>query len=93
VLFCLGEFDASGLDMKYGLPFHNFRYRIKLKGDMIHSAICFLEGNEHNYLDSGINLLDLIFTSFVDFIIDLAESDIVPPICTSSLRFLLHCAN
>jgi hypothetical protein len=38
-----------------------------------HSAFCFLGLNQHNCLDSGSNLLDLVFSNFADLSIDHAE--------------------
>jgi hypothetical protein len=44
---------------------------------VIYSATCFLGLNQHNYLDNGSNLLDLVFSNCADFSIYLAEYGIV----------------
>jgi hypothetical protein len=57
----LGDFNVPRFGWKYGLPSPNCHFYTKLKGDMIHSATCFLGLNQHNYPDSGSNFLDLVF--------------------------------
>jgi hypothetical protein len=50
-----------------------------LEGDVIHSSTCFLGLNQHNYPDSGSNLLDLVFSKFFDLSVDHAEHGLVQP--------------
>jgi hypothetical protein len=57
----LGDFNVPGFDSNSGLPSLNCHFYTRLKGDVIHSATCFLGLSQHNYSDSGSNLLDLVF--------------------------------
>jgi hypothetical protein len=75
----LGDFNAPGFDWNYGLPSPNCHFYTKLKGDVIHSSTCFLGLNQHNYPDSGSNLLDLVFSIFFYLSVDHAEHCLVQP--------------
>jgi hypothetical protein len=78
----LGDFNVPGFDWNYGLLSPNCHFYTKLKGDMIHSAICFLGLNQHNYPDSGSNLLGFFIffpPNFADHSVDHAEYDPVQP--------------
>lgn len=76
-----GDFNVPGVDWNYGFPSPNCHFYTKLKEDLIHSAICFLGLNQHNYPDSGNTLTDLVFFSsnFADLSVDHAEYSLVQP--------------
>jgi hypothetical protein len=62
-----------------GLLSPNCHIYTKLKGDLIHSATCFLGLNQRNYPDNGSNLLGLVFSNFADLSVDHAEHGPVQP--------------
>jgi hypothetical protein len=68
-----GDLNIPGFDWKYSLPSGNCHFCTKLTGGVIHSITCFLGLNQHNYPDSGCNLLDLDFLNFADLSFDHAE--------------------
>jgi hypothetical protein len=57
----------------------NWHFCTKLKGDVIYSATCSLSLNQHNYPDTGRNLLDLVLPNFADLSVDHAEYGLVQP--------------
>jgi hypothetical protein len=69
----LGNFNVPDFDWNFVLPFPNCHFYTKLKGDVIHSPTCLLSLNQHNYPDTGSNLLDIIFSEFADLSVDHAE--------------------
>jgi hypothetical protein len=91
----LGDFNVPGFDWNSGLPSLNSHLYTKLKGDVIHSATCFLGLIQHNYSDSGRNFLDLVFSNFADLTVDHPANGLVqldnfhPPFiieCTMPVR-------
>jgi hypothetical protein len=89
----LGDFNAPGFDWNYGLPSPDCHFFSKLEGDLIHSAICFLNLNQHNYPNNGSNLLDLVFSppNSADLAVDHAEYGPVQPDHFHSF-FIIDCA-
>jgi hypothetical protein len=75
----LGDFYVPSFDWNSGLPSPNCHFYTKLKGDVIHSATCFLGLSQHNYSDSGSNLLDLVFPNFADLSVDHPDNGLVQP--------------
>jgi hypothetical protein len=75
----LGDFNVPGFDWNSGLPSLNCHLYTKLKGDVIHSATCFLGLSQHNYCDSGSNLLELVFSNFADLTVDHPANGVVQP--------------
>lgn len=75
----LGDFNVPGFDWDKGLPSPHCHFYTKLKGDVIHSATCFLNLNQHNHSVSGGNLLDLVFSNFVDISLDHVQYGLVHP--------------
>jgi hypothetical protein len=56
---------------------HETQFYTKLKGDAIHSAICYLGLNQQNHSVKGSNLLDLVFSNFVDTSFDEVDHGLV----------------
>jgi hypothetical protein len=77
----LGDTNVPGFDWNYGLPSPNCNFYTKLKGDLIHSATCFLGLNRHSYPDNGSNLLDIVFFSsdFAVLSVNHAEYGLLEP--------------
>jgi hypothetical protein len=75
----LGDFNVPGFDWNSGLPSPNCHFYTKLKGDVIHSATCFLGLSQLNYSDSGSNLLDLVFSYFADLTVAHPVNGLVQP--------------
>jgi hypothetical protein len=73
----LGDFNVPGFDWNKGLPSPHCHYYTKMKGDVIHSATCFLGLNQHNHSVSGSNLLDLVFSNSVDISLDHVDYGLV----------------
>jgi hypothetical protein len=48
-----------------------------LKGEVIHSAICFLGSNQHNLSVSSGNFLDLVFSNFAGASLDHVQYGLV----------------
>jgi hypothetical protein len=49
----LGDFNVPGFDWNNGSPSPNCHFYTKLKGDAIHSAICYLGLNQQNHPVKG----------------------------------------
>jgi hypothetical protein len=75
----LGDFNAPGFDWNIGSPSQNCHFYTKLKGDAIHSTICYLSLNQQNHPVKGSNLLDLVFSHFVDILFDYLDHGLVHP--------------
>jgi hypothetical protein len=86
----LGDFNVPGFDWNNGSPSPNSHFYTKLKGDVIHSAICYLGLNQHNHSVSGFNLLELVFDNFVDISLDYVEHGLVHP-DPFHPRFIIDC--
>jgi hypothetical protein len=86
----LGDFSVPGFDWNSGLASLNCHFYTKLKGDVTHSATCFLGLSQHNYSDSGSNLLDLVFSSFADLTVDHPANRLVQP-DNFHPRFIIDC--
>jgi hypothetical protein len=59
-----GHFNAPGFYSNCGLRSPNCYFYTKLKGDLNHSATCFLGLNQYNFPDTGSNLLDIVYSLF-----------------------------
>jgi hypothetical protein len=78
VLF-LGDFNVPCFDWNNDSPSPNCHFYTKLKGDAIHSAIFYLALNQQNHPVKGSNLLDLVFSNFVDISFDYVDHGLVHP--------------
>jgi hypothetical protein len=75
----IGDFNVPGFDWNNGSPSTNGHFYTKLKGDVIHSAICYLGLNQQNHPVNGLDLLDLVFSNFVDISFDYVDHGLVHP--------------
>jgi hypothetical protein len=57
----LGDFNVPGFDWENGFPQANSHYYTKIRGEVVHSAACFLGFSQHNLIIQNKNLLDLVF--------------------------------
>jgi hypothetical protein len=57
----LGDFHVPGFDWANGLPQANSHYYTKIRGNVIHSAACYLGLSQYNLTIQNKNLLDLVF--------------------------------
>jgi hypothetical protein len=90
----LGDFNVPGYDWVSGLPHANTHYYMKLRGDVIKNAACFLWLSVYNFTIQNKNLLHLVFSSFTDvavsnFYIDLVEPDTFHPSLVIDLSIYL----
>jgi hypothetical protein len=55
---------SPGFDWANGLPQANSHYYTKIRGDVVHSAACYLGHSQYNLTIQNKNLLDLVFANF-----------------------------
>jgi hypothetical protein len=80
----LGGFNVPGFDWNCGLLSPKCHFYAKLKGDLIHSATCFLDLNQDNYSDNGSNLRDPVISILLLSLTVQCQFDVINKI----LRFL-----
>jgi hypothetical protein len=75
----LGHFNVPGFDWANGLPEANSHYCTKIRGDVVHSAACYLGLSQYNLTTKNKNLLDLVFANFSCVNVTISNFDVVEP--------------
>jgi hypothetical protein len=75
----LGDFNVPGFNWTNGFPQANSHYYTKTRGEVVHSAACFLGLSQHNLTIQNKNLLDLDFANFSCVNVTISNLDLVEP--------------
>jgi hypothetical protein len=75
----LGDFNVPGFDWANGFPQANSHYYTKIRGDVVHSAACYLGISQYNLTMQNKNLLDLVFANFSCVNVTISNLDLVEP--------------
>jgi hypothetical protein len=75
----LGDFNVPGFDWANGFPQANSHYYTKIRGDVVHSAACYLGLSQYNLTIQKNNLLDLVFANFFCVNVTISNFDLVEP--------------
>jgi hypothetical protein len=75
----LGDFNVPGFDWANGFPQANSHYYTKIRGDVVHSATCYLGLSQYNLTIQNKNLLDLVFANFSCVNVTISNLDLVEP--------------
>jgi hypothetical protein len=74
----LGDFNVPGFDWANGFPQANSHYYTKIRGDVVHSAACYLGLSQYLTIQNK-NLLDFVFANFSCVNITISNFDLVEP--------------
>jgi hypothetical protein len=75
----LGDFNIPGFNWANGFPQANSHYCTRIRGDVVHSAACFLGLSQHNLAIQNKKLLDLVFANFSCVNVTISKLDLVEP--------------
>jgi hypothetical protein len=75
----LGDFNVPGFDWANGFPQANSHYYTKIRGDVVHSATCYLGLSQCNLTIHNKNLQDLVFANFSCVNVMISNLDSVEP--------------
>jgi hypothetical protein len=75
----LGDFNVSGFDWANSFPQANSYYYTKIRGDVVHSAACYLGLSQYNLAIKNKNLLDLVFANFSCVNVMISNLNLVEP--------------
>jgi hypothetical protein len=75
----LGDFNVPSFDWANGFPQANSHYYTKIRGDVVHSAACYLGISQYNLTIQNKNLLDLVFANLSCVNVTISNLDLVEP--------------